>query len=83
MPENLCEYTFVVHTALACPHSANVGVECHVDGFHDLVAFQRMPGRSIQVRGRGTLFLSVCDPLGATVPNCKPGSAACLLNSTG
>ena len=83
MPENMCEYTFVVHTKLACPHTTNIGVECRVEGFHDLVAFQRMPGRSVKAEGKATLFISVCDALGTSVPGCDSGSASCLQDGNG
>ncbi len=79
VPENSCLYTFVVHTRLACPHGTSIGVECRVEGFHDLVAFQRISARTITVPRMGRAYLSVCDTIGLDVPGCDAGAAACLL----
>ncbi len=61
MPESSqCEYTFKVHTHLACIRDTPIGVECQVEGYHDLVSFQRMPYRSV-ASGEKLIYLSVCD----------------------
>lgn len=82
MPENSCEYAFVVHTNLACPKGTSIGVECQAEGFHDLVAFQRMEARSVVVPERGTVFLAVCDTVGPRMQGCDPSAGACLLEGT-
>jgi hypothetical protein len=82
LPENMCEYTFVVHTKLVCIQRTNVGVECGVEGFHDLVAFQRMSSHSLQAKGSTRLFFSVCDSLGTSVPGCDASSASCLMDES-
>lgn len=82
LPENFCEYTFVVHTRQACPRPTSIGVECRVDGFPDLVAFQRTPARTVEAKGK-RVYISVCDPLGPNVDGCDSGSAACLVNGSG
>ncbi len=81
--EDACEYTFVVHTNVSCPQSTPIGVECRAEGFHDLVAFQRMSARTVMVPGRGRVYLAVCDTVGEGLQGCEPSSAACLLETSG
>ncbi len=83
MPESSqCEYTFKVHTHLACIRDTPIGVECQVEGYHDLVSFQRMPYRSV-ASGEKLIYLSVCSTLGSGVGGCEPSSASCLNNGSG
>ena len=84
LPENRCEYTFIVHTNHSCVDATPIGVECRVSGFHDLVTFQRLASVSVKVGDQGDeMFMSVCNPLGPGVRGCPSGAAACLLDSTG
>ena len=81
MPENLCEYTFVVHTHLACTRDASIGVECQVEGFHDLVRLQIIQSQMVMVRPHQTAYISICSTLGPGVGRCVADSAACLYYS--
>jgi len=83
LPEDNCAYAFIVHTALACVKDTPIGVECQVEGFQDLVAFQRRSwNRVTQGDSNQEFFVSVCDPLGSEVEGCSPGAAACMHNET-
>ena len=85
LPENNCEYTFVVHTTLACPTGSEgqIGVECSAEGFHDLVAFQRISTRTVYTDTGKRVFLSVCRTIGNAGGGCDPGAGACVMDGNG
>ena len=84
LPENNCGYNFVVHTRLACLDNTPIGVECRVDGFHDLVAFQRMAARTVFTTDGQRVFLSVCSTIGDQQGlDCDAGAGACLVGKDG
>ena len=75
LPEEECEYSFVVHTKLVCGEGGEPGVECAVPLYGNLGTLSSavtLP--SVVPDNGGLLFISAC------VPNshCPSGAAACL-----
>ena len=87
LPEQVCEYTFLVHTRLVCVQEQAIGVECEVPGFQGLPSLASLRIDPIPLKDRGTFFVSVCRPLSAYNQNsplallCPRGTAACSIDA--
>lgn len=87
LPESDCEYSFVVHTNLACAQTSAISVECSVDGFDDLQVFLSLKSPPIVISNTSSAraFISVCDPISrdnqenSTALQCPSGAAACII----
>ena len=88
LPEVDCEYSFIVHTSLACAKKSVIGVECSVDGFEDLEVFLSLKSPPVPLSNTSSAmaFISVCDPISrdnqenSTALRCPSGAAACIVN---
>ena len=88
LPEVDCEYSFIVHTSLACAKKSVIGVECSVDGFEDLEVFLSLKSPPVPLSNTSSAvaFVSVCDPISrdnqenSTALRCPSGAAACIVN---
>ena len=88
LPEVDCEYSFIVHTNLACAKKSVIGVECSVDGFEDLEVFLSLKSPPVPLSNTSSAmaFISVCDPISrdnqenSTALRCPSGAAACIVN---
>lgn len=88
LPEVDCEYSFIVHTSLACAKKSVIGVECSVDGFEDLEVFLSLKSPPVPLSNTSSAmaFISVCDPISrdnqenSTALRCPSGAAACIIN---
>lgn len=88
LPEEDCEYSFVVHTNLSCARNERIGVHCQVSGFDDLATFLSLKTPAIPL-GEGSqgakAYMSVCEPIGSdnqadsAALSCPTGSAACII----
>ena len=89
LPEADCEYSFVVHTDLACAQTSAISVECSVDGFDDLQVFLSLKSSPIVLSNTSAAraFISVCDPISrdnqenSTALRCPSGAAACIVDT--
>ena len=88
LPEEDCEYSFIIHTSLACTRNERIGVHCQVSGFDDLAAFLSLKTPAIPLgdSSQGAkAYVSVCEPIGSdnqadvAALTCPKGSAACTI----
>ena len=88
LPEQVCEYTFVVHTRLVCVGDQAIGVECELPGFQGLVTLASLRIDPVPLKGGGTFFVSVCRPISAynqrssLALQCPKGAAACSVDAS-
>lgn len=87
LPEAECEYSFVVHTEIACPDDGNIGVECLLEGYEDLAGLVNMKVPPIVINNTHNMYVSVCSPLSAanqqdhqTMKDCPASSGACIVD---
>ena len=87
LPEAECEYSFVVHTEIACPESGGIGLECLLDGYEDLAGLVQMKVPPVIINGTHKMYVSVCSPLSETnqqdyhaVKDCPSSSGACIVD---
>ena len=87
LPEAECEYSFVVHTEIACPERGEIGVECMLEGYEDLAGLVNMKVPPIEINKTHSMHVSVCSPLSAAnqqdypaVKDCPASSSACIVD---
>lgn len=87
LPEAECEYSFVIHTEIACLERGEIGVECMLEGYEDLAGLMNMKVPPIEIDGTHSMYVSVCSPLSAAnqqdypaVKDCPTSSGACIVD---
>lgn len=88
LPEEVCEYTFVVHTRLVCVQEQAIGVECDVPGYQGLGTLASLTLDHVPLKDGGTMFVSVCRPISVYNQRnrlallCPRGAAACSIDAS-
>ena len=88
LPEAECEYSFVVHTEIACPEvGPMIGVECLLEGYEDLAGLVDLKIPPIEMNDTHRVYVSVCSPLSAAnqedtsgMKDCPASSGACIVD---
>ena len=88
LPEAECEYSFVVHTELACREDGGgIGVECLLEGYEDLAGLVNMKVPPVVINDTHNMYVSVCSPLSSanqqdyvTMKDCPKSSGACIVD---
>ncbi len=78
LPEQGCEYSFVVFTKLVKQEEQEIGTQCYVESFPDLEWFTSYPIPPIMVQGgTGIVYFSVCSPISSSNQEANSGYDTC------
>ena len=78
LPEQGCEYSFVVFTKLVHEDKQEIGTQCYVDNFPDLKWFTTYPTPPLLVEsGNAKVYFSVCSPISGGNQEANDGYATC------
>lgn len=87
LPEEECEYSFIVYTRLVYQKTAHVGIDCNLPNFPDLKWFTNHEASPITIDSSTKLYFSVCQPIssnnqiaGSGYDVCSEVASACLVN---
>ena len=78
LPEQACEYSFVVYTKLVKEEQQQIGVQCYLESFPDLEWFTSFPTPPLLVEsGDAKVYFSVCNPISSRNQEANDGFDTC------
>ena len=83
LPEQQCEYSFVVYTPLVRDNTPVIGQQCQVDNFEELDWFLSYKVPPIQINSSLTAYVSVCQPISSDNQLDAQGSSSCASSNSG
>ena len=83
LPEQQCEYSFIVYTALVKENTPVIGQECQVDNFEELDWFLSYKIPPIRINSTLSAYISVCRPISLENQADTHGSSSCTSSNSG
>ena len=82
LPEEECEYSFIVYTPLVKEDIPFIGQECHADNFPEMGWFLSYKIPPLRISSSVTAYISVCRPISSENQVDTVGSSSCVASNS-